>query len=196
MASLKQKWFPVRDAMLAGNMPAVFINVAGRVCFDGGADAGKEMPPALVELLPASDIEAAKAKQAGIAAADQIERDRQAAERAAVEARMQAVIDQFRSVRCWRLNGLYVDDASMARYTFREIMAWIDWDAYNLRHNDAVVSCVCERSAEAGGDFHVDLSGHFANVCNDRRKTPSFDTLCIRLREYVAERRANAAPNN
>jgi hypothetical protein len=192
-AKSKKLWAEVKSQIEAGNFPKVFVTKAGKLALDGSA---AEIPADIAAMFPADIRAAAEAKLVERIEAEKIEDEKARAKRAECDAKRQAVIDQFGERRVWRLSGFHVEDLSMDRYTFGEIKDWLAWDAYNLRHNHASVSVICERGEEAGGDWHLDVSEHFSNPCNDRVRTPSFETLATRLRDYVQMRRKNASQHN
>lgn len=189
----KKLWNQVREQIAAGNFPRVFVTKAGKLALDGTAT---EIPADIAVLFPADIRAAAEAKLAERLNQEKVESEKAATARAEWLSKRQAVIDQYAEQRAWRLAGFYIDDVTMNRYTWKEVADWLSWDAYNLRHNHAQVAVVCERGEAAGGDYHLDISEHFANPCNDRVRTPSFETLATRLRDYVQMRRENASQNN
>src|SRR3972149_1108358 len=83
-------WAAVESRIEAGQVPEIFINPAGRVCLNNGHN-GAEFPARLLAKLPAAVIEAANAKAAERAAADDAKFVAWAAEcranRAALDAR-------------------------------------------------------------------------------------------------------------
>ena len=189
----KKLWDTVKEQIAVGNPPPVFVTFAGKLALAG---MGAELPESVAALYPTEIREAAHAKSAVRQAEVEAESAALRAKWKAAEQLKKSVQAKYENVRCWRLNGFYVEDSSTARYTWAEIKGWIEWDAYNLRHKQPQVSAVCERSAEEGSDFVVDISGHFDDVCNDHRSVPSFEKLATRLRDYVAERRTDKAPMN
>lgn len=186
----KQFWSRIREQIAAGNPPKVFLTRAGKFALDGSA---AEMPEAVATLLPVDIRDAAVAVAEERARQQQAESDRRRKQAEEAQAKRQAVIDEYGNRRVWRLTGLYVDDVSTARYTWAEIAAWLDWDACNLRHRHASIYAVCGRGEQ--GDFAIDLSPHFY-PCDQCGRTPSFATICERLRDYVQVRRLNAAKGN
>lgn len=186
-------WLDVEKEIESGTFPPVFISRAGKLAL---GSTGKELPTKIAALYPPEIRAAAEAQAATRAAEAQAAHQAVLAEIAEREARKQAVIAEFGARRVWRLAGLYVDELSTARYTWHEIASWLAWDAYSLRHNHAQVTAICERGGADGEDFHVDISSHFGNPSGDRVRTPSFETLCRRLRDYTADARANMAGRN
>lgn len=189
----KKLWSQVREQIAAGNFPNVFVTKAGKLALDGSA---AEVPADIAALFPSDIRVAAEAKLAERLNKEQVENDKALGAIAEREAKRQAVINGFGDKRVWRLAGFYMEDVTMTRYTYKEVSDWISWDAHNLRHNHPQVAVVCERGEEAGGDYHLDVSCYFSNPCNDRVRTPSFETLATRLRDYVQMRRKNASGNN
>ncbi len=184
MAKKIDKWATVRDQIAAGSYPRVFVAADGRLALDG---KGRTLPPDIAALFPADVRQAAETKATQVAT-EKAARDEAA--RAAYVARAdldKAVCDRYRNVRAWRLAGFYMDELSTASYTLAEIESWLDWDACNLRHKRALVSAVLARPEADGGDYHLDLSEHFFDACNDSRGAPAFETLCQRLADHVAE---------
>lgn len=192
-AKSKKLWSQVREQIAAGNFPKVFVTKAGKLALDGSA---AEIPADIAALFPPEIRNMAEAKLAERLESERLENEQAKAKIAERAAKRQAVIDQFGERRVWRLHGFYMEDLSMDRYTWSEIKEWLSWDAYNLRHNNACVSVVCERGDDAGGDWHLDVSEYFANPCNDRVRTANFETFATRLRDYVQMRRKNASQHN
>ncbi|HEX5444061.1 MAG TPA: hypothetical protein VFW87_09545 [Pirellulales bacterium] len=186
MSPKSNTWTNIKARIAAGDFPAVFITRAGKLALDGSA---AELPAAIAALYPAEIRAAAEAKAAERRQQDQADRDRRFALAEEQEAERQAVIDQFGDTRVWRLAGFYVQETSSERFTWHEISQWVDWDAYNLRHDRPSVAAVCERGA--GDDYWLDLSAHFDNPSGGRRRTPSFAELVKRLGDYLVMRRVN-----
>jgi hypothetical protein len=186
-------WAKVKEQIRRGEFPPVFVTADGRLGLDG---IGATLPADVAALYPAPILEAAEAKRAAVVAAEKDRNDKWLADLRAKEQATEATKAQYRHQRIWRLGGLYVEDQSTARYTLAEIEGWLDWDAYNLRHNRAQVTLICERPEAEGGAWVQNISERFANACNDRRPVPTFAHICERLATYVATRRADMSGNN
>lgn len=191
MSKKSQKmWSDVRSKIEAGNFPPIFITGNGALALDGSAAM---LPQAIADLYPADILAAAKAKREAFDADQAAKASDAAAQRQAAEDRKQAVIATYGQKRCWRLNGLYVEEFT-DRYTYAEIWQWIDCEAYVLRHDHPRVSIVCDRGDD--GEFFIDVSGYFDDVVNTANKTPTFGYMARKLQAFVMDRRANAAENN
>jgi hypothetical protein len=70
----KRFWELLEGKICAGELPSVFVNVAGHLCLNDGT--GRQIPPRLVPLFPAEVVTSANEKAAEVASQKQAAFDR------------------------------------------------------------------------------------------------------------------------
>lgn len=189
----KSFWKKVEARILAGDFPPVIQTPDGRLALARLRPEGKAktLPPHLAAQYPAEIVAAAAAERAAREAAAEEERAAGAARLAARHASEAALRAEFGGQRVWRLTGLYLEDASLRRYTLAEIEAWLEVFAAAFDCDHPVYSLVCETPA---GDRGIDISWRFQSY--EPRRAQSFENLCASLRDFTELRRRGAAGNN
>lgn len=186
-------WKKVETQIAAGDFPPVIQTPDGRLALAARGPQGKAktLPPHLAALYPAEVIaaagEALAARQAA-AAEEQAAAQARLALRQANEAALRA---EHGAKRVWRLAGLYLEEASVARYTLAEIEEWLEVFAAAFDCDKPVYSLVCET---AEGDRWVDVSWRFQSY--EPRRAHEFEEICTSLRNFTDLRRRGAASNN
>ncbi|HEY4759761.1 MAG TPA: hypothetical protein VIH42_04200 [Thermoguttaceae bacterium] len=184
----KMKWDAIREKVMRGEFPSVFIAGDGRLALEG---RGATLPADIAALYPAEIRAQAEAK----ASERKAESDAKFAEQRALRTQADAEIEKLRHVRCWRLAGFYIEDQSMARYTLAEIDEWVHWDSQNLKMKHPSVIAQADNSGIA--PLCVDFSGYFEEVCGGRvPATRSHDALCRRLAAFIDEQKVAASSQN
>lgn len=101
------------------------------------------------------------------------------------EAETQATIASLAKKRVWTLNGLFMEEESVTRYTLEEIKRWVDWRTGCFVYREPSVYA---QTVVDGRTLSVDFSPFFRDVCGNRcPATENMFELAADLAAYTNE---------